>query len=107
MLLKIRYLLVRQVLGLAILMFRGDAAKEAELLVLRHENAVLRRYAGRVRYEPADRVWFAALARLLPRRRWTGIFPVTPDPPPQALTPGPWTAGDGCLRVPLTLVGGG
>jgi putative transposase len=33
---------------------------------------------GRVRYEPADRVWFAALARLLPRRRWTEIFPVTP-----------------------------
>ena len=33
---------------------------------------------GRVRYEPGDRVWFAALARLLPRRRWTGIFPVTP-----------------------------
>jgi|ERR1017187_3698844 hypothetical protein len=55
MLLKIVYLLVRQVLGLAILMFRRDGAKEAELLVLRHENAVLRRYAGRVRYEPADR----------------------------------------------------
>ena len=52
--------------------------KDAELLVLRHENAVLRRHAGRVRYEPADRVWFAALARLLPRRRWTEIFPVTP-----------------------------
>jgi putative transposase len=32
----------------------------------------------RVRYEPADRVWFAALARLLPRRRSTEIFPVTP-----------------------------
>jgi putative transposase len=28
--------------------------------------------------EPADRIWFAALARLLPRRRWTGIFPITP-----------------------------
>ena len=78
MLLKIVYLLVRRVLGLAVLAFRGDLAKDAELLVLRHENAVLRRHAGRVRYEPADRVWFAALARLLPRRRWTDIFPVTP-----------------------------
>ena len=31
-----------------------------------------------VRYDPADRVWFAALARLLPRDRWTEVFPVTP-----------------------------
>ena len=78
MLLKIVYLLVRRVLSLAILAFRSDLAKDAELLVLRHENAVLRRHAGRVRYEPADRMWFAALARLLPRRLWTDIFPVTP-----------------------------
>ncbi len=78
MLLKIVYLLVRRILGLAVLVLRKDLAKDAELLVLRHENAVLRRHAGRIRYEPADRVWFAALARLLPRRRWTEIFPVTP-----------------------------
>ena len=39
---------------------------------------MLRRHATRVRYEPADRVWFAALARLIPRGRWTDIFPVTP-----------------------------
>ena len=77
-LLKIVYLLFRQVLGLAALISRTDPAKDAELLVLRHENAVLRRHAGRVRSEPADRVWFAALARLIPRRRWTAIFPVTP-----------------------------
>ena len=38
----------------------------------------LRRHVSRVRYEPADRVWFAALARLIPRRRWTEVFPVTP-----------------------------
>ena len=68
-LLKSVYLLVRQVLSLAVLISRKDLAKDAELLVLRHENAVLRRNAGQVRYEPADRVWFAALARLIPRRR--------------------------------------
>ena len=78
MLLKIVYLLVRRILGLVVLLFRRDMTKDAELLVLRHENAVLRGHAGKVRYEPTDRVWFAALARLLPRRRWTEIFPVTP-----------------------------
>jgi putative transposase len=36
------------------------------------------RHAGRIRYEPADRVWFTALARLIPRERWAGVFPVTP-----------------------------
>ena len=78
MLLKIVYLLTCRVPGVAVLVLGGDRAKDAELLVLRHENAVLRRHIGRVRYAPADRVWFAALARLLPRRCWTEIFPVTP-----------------------------
>jgi hypothetical protein len=54
-LLKIFYLLTCQVFGLARVVFRGDLARDAELLVLRHENAVLRRHVGRVRYEPADR----------------------------------------------------
>jgi hypothetical protein len=76
--LKISYLLMRWLFGLVVLVLCGDQAKEAELLVLRHENAVLRRHAGRVRYEPADRAWFAALAQVLPRRQWAGIFPVTP-----------------------------
>jgi putative transposase len=72
------YLLVRRVLSLAVLLLRRDLAKEAELLALRHENAVLPRHAGRIRYEPADRAWFTALAQLIPRRRWAGVFPVTP-----------------------------
>jgi hypothetical protein len=63
-LLKIVYLLTCRVLGLAVLGFRSDRAKDAELLVLRHENAVLRRNAGRVRYEPGDRVWFASEGRI-------------------------------------------
>jgi putative transposase len=41
--------------------------------------AVLRRQLTRpVRYEPADRVWFAALSSLIPRLRWAQVFPVTP-----------------------------
>jgi putative transposase len=76
--LKIIYLIVRLVAALAVLVFRRDLAKEAELLVLRHENAVLRRRAGQIRYEPADRVWFTALTRLIPRGRWAEVFPVTP-----------------------------
>jgi putative transposase len=77
-LLKIVYLLMRWLFGLTVLVFRRDRAKNAELLVLRHENAVLRRNAGRVRYEPADRVWFTVLTRFIPRRRWAEVFPVTP-----------------------------
>jgi len=73
--LKIVYLLVRRVLGRAVLVLRTDLAKDAELLVLRHENAVLRRHASRVRYEPTDRIWLAALARLIPRNRWAEVFP--------------------------------
>src|ERR1039457_5524414 len=64
--------------GLIVVLFRSDQAAVAEVLVLRHENVVLRRPAGRVRYEPADRAWFAALARIVARRRWSGVFPVTP-----------------------------
>ena len=75
MLLKIVCLLMRWLFGLTMLVFRGDGAKNAELLVLRHENAVLRRNAGRVQYEPADRAWFAALTRFIPRRRWAEVFP--------------------------------
>jgi len=72
------YLVVRSVLGLLVVLFRRDLSKDAELLVLRHENAVLRRHVGRVPYEPADRAWLSALARLIPRRRWNEVFPVTP-----------------------------
>ena len=77
-LLTIVYLLVRRVLSPAVLVFRKDLAKEADLLVLGHENAVLRRHAGWVRYERADRAWFTALAHLIPRRRWAEVFPMTP-----------------------------
>src|SRR5258708_32301608 len=69
---------MRWLFGPTVLVFRGDRAKNAELLVLRHENAVLRRNAGQIRYEPADRVWFAVLTRFIPCSRWAEVFPVTP-----------------------------
>jgi putative transposase len=48
MLLTIVCLLRCRVLGLAVPVFRSDLAKDAKLLVLRHENAVLRRNVGRM-----------------------------------------------------------
>jgi len=78
-LLKIVCLLMRWLFGLTVLVFGGDRAKNAALLVLRHPNAVLRRNAGRMRYEPADRVWFAALTPVHPAAALGGVFPVTPS----------------------------
>jgi hypothetical protein len=73
-LLKIDYLLMRWLLSLAV---RGNPAKGAGLLVLRHENAVLHRNAGPIRYEACDRACLAALTRFIPRRRRAEV-PVTP-----------------------------
>jgi putative transposase len=76
--LSILYRLVRSLLGLTAVLVRGDLSKDAELLVLRHENVVLRRQISRVGYRPADRVWLAALSWLVPRRWWAEVFAVTP-----------------------------
>ena len=80
MIISVVYLLVRCLLGCltAADAARHEASKDAELLVLRHENAVLRRQVGRVRYQRGDRLWLAALSRLVPRRRWGEVFAVTP-----------------------------
>jgi putative transposase len=72
------YLLVRCLLSCLTVLTRHQVSKDAELLVLRHENTVLRRQIGRVRYEPGDRLWLAALSRLVPRCRWAEVFAVTP-----------------------------
>ena len=79
MLLSIVYRLMRCLVGLLAVLVRSDLSKDAELLVLRHENQVLRRQLrGRLRWDHADRLWLAALSRLVSRRRWPKVFPVTP-----------------------------
>ena len=81
MIFSVVYLLIRRLLGCLVMLARREVSKDAELLVLRHENAVLRRQTGRVRYQPGDRMWLAALSRLIPRRRWGEVFMVTPATP--------------------------
>jgi putative transposase len=71
------YVLVRCLLGCVLVAARREASKDAELLVLRHENAVLRRQVSRVRYQPTDRLWLVALSRVIPRQRWDEVFAVT------------------------------
>ena len=77
MIISVGYLLARCLLGCLTVLARREASKDAELLVLRHENAVLRRQISRIRYQPGDRLWLSALSRLIPRHRWTEVFAVT------------------------------
>ncbi|MFD8870652.1 integrase, partial [Streptomyces sp. NPDC059590] len=80
MVVSLLYRMTRRLLSVPAVLLQRDTSKEAELLVLRHENPVLRRQLqGRVRYEPADRLWFAALSSLIPRRRWAKVFPIAPS----------------------------
>ena len=76
--LRFRYLIFGQVLGLVALSCRSSAAEDVELLVLRHEVAVLRRTNPRPRLDWADRAVLAALVRWLPRALRARRL-VTPD----------------------------
>jgi putative transposase len=71
------YLLLRRLLHLVVLLGRGDRVKEIEIVVLRHQVAVLRRQVDRPDLNEGDRVLLAALSRLLPRSSWRSFF-VTP-----------------------------
>jgi putative transposase len=78
MIVSLLYRAARALLSVPAVVPRRDPAKNAEPLVLRHENAILRRQLkGRARYEPPDRFWLAALTPPTPRRRRTAVFPVT------------------------------
>src|SRR5688500_12052232 len=66
-----------KLLGWMVLHARSDTAKEIEILVLRHQLAVLQRPTSRPRMNWTDRAVIAALARLLPARRRLGLL-ITP-----------------------------
>ena len=72
------YRLVRLVIDLLVLRGRTDRSKNVEILVLRHQLAVLQRQHPHPRFEPDDRAILAAFARVLSRDRWS-IFVVKPD----------------------------
>jgi hypothetical protein len=71
---KLAYLTLCRSIQLLAMLARGDAAKDLEILVLRHQLTVLRRQTARPRLEPADRALLAAISRVLPRSRWSCFF---------------------------------
>jgi len=75
--LKLIYQLVAKLLSWMVLRAHSDAANEIEILVLRHQLAVLQRRTPRPRFSWTDRAVIAALVRLLPARRRLGLL-VTP-----------------------------
>ena len=74
MALKLIYLMFSKLLGWIVLRTRSDTSKEIEILVLRHQLAVLQRRTPHRRMSWTDRGVIAALARLLPVRRRHGLL---------------------------------
>jgi hypothetical protein len=62
------YLALCRLVQLVVLLCRSERSKELEILVLRHELAIVRRQPRRARLRPVDRAILAAFARALPRR---------------------------------------
>ena len=72
------YRLVRLVIDLLVLRGRTDRSKDVEILVLRHQLAVLQRQSPRLRFAPDDRALITAMSRVVSRDRWS-MFVVKPD----------------------------
>jgi putative transposase len=68
---------LQRILQLVSLLFRSADSKELEIIVLRHEVAILRRHVRRPTFRPADRWFLATASQLLPRVNWL-VFLVTP-----------------------------
>ena len=77
MVLSVLYVTLQRVLQLLFLRFRSMPSKDLEIVVLRHQVAVLRRHVRRPAFRAADRVFLSAASRLLPRVNWSA-FVVTP-----------------------------
>jgi transposase InsO family protein len=75
--LSVFYIALQRVLQLLLLLFRSTQSKDLEIIVLRHELAVLRRQVAHPLFRSADRVFLSAASRLLPRANWSS-FVVTP-----------------------------
>jgi len=78
MALSVVHSLVRRVAELLRVHRMDAAAKDAEILVLRHQLAVLQRQITRPQFSWSDRALIATLATLVPRKRWAALL-VTPE----------------------------
>src|SRR5438128_3873361 len=97
MALRLLYLIFLRLVGLLVLLGRSSESKDVELLVLRHEVAVLRRVNPKPRLDWADRAVFAALIRLLPTalRKFRLVTPGTILRWLRCLVAKRWTYGSG------------
>ena len=108
MLLAVLYAVLTLLLDALLLRTRSAAARDIELLALRHEVRVLRRRTRGTRWRPSDRLLWAALSRCLPRGQWWR-FPVRPETLlgwHRALVRRKWTLGArrrGAGRPPLAV----
>jgi len=100
---RLAYLLMIRVFGWLALLARSDISKDVEILVLRHEVAVLRRQIARPKPDWADRAMIAALTRLLPRhlRLHRIVTPATLLAWHWRLTKKKWTYPNAAGRPPV------